>query len=140
MTYFLAKTDPESYSIDQLEAEHRTTWDGVRNAQALRAIREMHPGDRVFIYHSLSGEAGIVGLAKVVSEPRPDPADPKLTVIEFKFLTRLEPVTSLKEIKDSALFNDWALVRQSRLSTMSVPNSFVEWMRAKHGSLHFPEV
>lgn len=140
MRYFLAKTDPESYSIDQLEAEHRTIWDGVRNAQALRAIREMHPGDRVFIYHSLSGEAGIVGLAKVVSEPRSDPADPKLTVVEFEFLTRIKPVTTLKEIKSSGLFNDWALVRQSRLSTMSVPDSFVDWMCAKQGSLHFPEV
>ncbi len=140
MKYFLAKTDPESYSIDRFEVEHRTVWDGVRNAQALRAIREMHAGDRVFIYHSLSGEAGIVGLAKVVSEPCADPADPKLTVVEFEFLTRLEPETTLKEIKASGLFNDWALVRQSRLSTMSVPDAFVAWMRARHGRLHFPEV
>ncbi|MDQ6662960.1 MAG: EVE domain-containing protein [Acidobacteriota bacterium] len=140
MKYFLAKTDPESYSVDQFEAEHRTIWDGVRNAQALRAIREMHAGDRVFIYHSLKGDAGIVGLAKVVSEPRADSTDPKLTVVEFEFLTRLDPATTLKEIKASGLFNDWALVRQSRLSTMLAPDAFVGWMRAKHGSLHFPEV
>ena len=140
MKYFLAKTDPESYSIDQLEAEGRTVWDGVRNAQALRAIREMHSGDHVFIYHSLSGAAAVVGLATVVSDPRPDPKDAKLAVIEFKFLRRLDPPTTLKEIKDSGLFNDWALVRQSRLSTMAAPDSFVEWMRKHYGQLHFPEV
>ncbi len=52
MRYFLAKTDPETYSVDQLEKETRTTWDGVTNPQAVRAIREMQPGDKVFIYHS----------------------------------------------------------------------------------------
>jgi len=52
MKYFLAKTDPETYSIDDLEREQRTTWDGVTNAQAVRAIREMRPGDRIFVYHS----------------------------------------------------------------------------------------
>ncbi len=140
MNYFLAKTDPESYSIDQLEAEGRTVWDGVRNAQALRAIREMHPGDVVFVYHSLSGAAAVVGLAKVVSDPRPDPKDPKLTVIEFEFSERLAPPTTLKEIKESGLFDDWALVRQSRLSTMPAPGAFVDWMRHRYSTLHFPEV
>jgi len=48
-TYFLAKTDPETYSMDQLESDRQTVWDGVRNPQALRAIREMKSGDRVFI-------------------------------------------------------------------------------------------
>ena len=140
MKYFLAKTDPESYSIDQFEAEGRTIWDGVRNPQALRAIREMHPGDLVFMYHSMSGAAAVVGLAKVVSEPRPDPQDAKLTVVEFEFTRRLDPPVTLKEIKESRLFDDWALVRQSRLSTMAAPDAFVEWMRHRYGKLHFPEV
>ena len=52
MKYFLAKTDPETYSIDQLEKEKKTVWDGVMNPQSVRAIREMRPGDKVFIYHS----------------------------------------------------------------------------------------
>lgn len=140
MKYFLAKTDPETYSIDQFEAEGRTIWDGVRNAQALRAIREMSPGHLVFIYHSLSGAAAVVGLAKVVSAPRSDPKDPKLAVVEFEFTRRLDPPTTLKEIKDSGLFSDWALVRQSRLSTMAAPDSFVAWMRHRYDALHFPEV
>ena len=132
MNYFLAKTDPQTYSIDNLARDRKTVWDGVRNAQALRAIREMHPGDRVFIYHSM-GDACIVGMAKVASLPRPDPTDAKLTVVDFEFLTTLEPPTTLHEIKESGLFPDWALVRQSRLSTMSAPAAFVEWMRKRYG-------
>ena len=132
MNYFLAKTDPETYSIDDLARDRKTVWDGVRNAQALRAIREMRPGDRVFIYHSM-GDACIVGLAKVASEPRPDPRDAKLTVVDFEFLTRLDPPTTLREIKQSGLFPAWALVRQSRLSTMSALPAFVEWMRKRYG-------
>ena len=69
MRYFLAKTDPETYSIDQLEKEKKTTWDGVTNPTAVRAIREMKPGDKVFIYHS-GGNSAILGLAKVVREAR----------------------------------------------------------------------
>jgi predicted RNA-binding protein with PUA-like domain len=131
MNYFLAKTDPEAYSIENLEKDRKTVWDGVRNPQALRAIRDMRTGDRVFIYHSM-GEAAIMGLAAVVSEPRPDPKDAKLTVVGLEFLTRLNPPVTLREIKKSHLFDDWALVRQSRLSTMAAPKAFVEWMRKKH--------
>lgn len=132
MNYFLAKTDPETYSIENLARDHKTVWDGVRNAQALRAIREMRPADRVFMYHSM-GDACIVGMAKVASEPRPDPKDAKLTVVDFEFLNMLEPPTTLREIKESGLFPDWALVRQSRLSTMSAPPAFVEWMKKRYG-------
>jgi len=132
MNYFLAKTDPETYSIENLAADRKTVWDGVRNPQALRAMRDMRPGDRVLIYHSM-GDARIVGMAKVTSPPRPDPKDEKLTVVDFEFLSLLEPPTTLREIKESGLFADWALVRQSRLSTMSVPQAFVEWMRKRYG-------
>jgi len=131
MNYFLAKTDPETYSVENLEKDGKTVWDGVRNPQALRAIREMHPGDRVFLYHS-QGEAAVVGLAKVISEPRPDPKDAKLTVVDLEFLKRLDPPTTLREIKESHLFDDWSLVRQSRLSTMRAPDAFAEWMRKKY--------
>src|SRR5262245_2536170 len=110
--YFLAKTDPETYSIDSLERDRTTVWDGVRNPQALRAIRAMRPGDRVFIYHS-QGAAQIVGLAEVVSEPRPDPKDAKLAVVEFRYAGRVNPPVTLREIKESQLFDDWSLVRQS---------------------------
>jgi predicted RNA-binding protein with PUA-like domain len=131
MKFFLAKTDPETYSIADLARDHKTAWDGVRNPQALRAIREMRPGDKVFIYHSM-GNAAVVGWAKVASEPQPDPRDAKLTVVDFEFLGNLDPPTTLREIKESKEFDDWALVRQGRLSTMAAPETFVAWMRARY--------
>jgi len=131
MAYFLAKTDPETYSIDQLEKEKRTVWDGVNNPQAVRAIREMKTGDKVFIYHS-GGLSAVVGLAKVVSESRPDPKNPKSAVADFEYAGRIDPPVTLAEIKQSKLFDDWALVRQGRLSTMAAPEKFVEWMRKKY--------
>ena len=131
MAYFLAKTDPEHYSIADLERDGTTVWDGVRNAAALQAIRAMRPGDEVLIYHS-QGEAAIVGLARVVSEPRPDPDDPKSWVVDLTFVRRLEQPVTLREIKDSHRFDDWALVRQGRLSTMGVPANVVAWLHEKH--------
>ncbi|HEY4364903.1 MAG TPA: EVE domain-containing protein [Bryobacteraceae bacterium] len=130
MNYFLAKTEPATYSIEMLERDKKTTWDGVTNAQAVRAIKEMRPGDRVFIYHS-GGVSAIVGLAVVRSEPRDDPKNPKSAVVELEFSKRIDPPVTLKEIKESNKFGDWALVRQGRLSTMAVPQKFVDWMEKR---------
>lgn len=129
--YFLAKTDPDTYSIDNLEHEKRTAWDGVSNPQAVRAIRDMKPGDYVFVYHS-GGQSQIVGLAVVKSDARDDPKNPKSAVVDLEFLGRLEPPTTLAEIKQSRKFDDWALVRQGRLSTMAAPQIFVDWMKVRY--------
>ena len=131
MNYFLAKTDPDTYSIGDLEREKQTSWDGVTNPQAVRTIREMKPGDRIFLYHS-GGESAVLGLANVVSQPRPDPKNPKSAVVDVAFAGRLDPPTTLAEIKQSGEFNDWALVRQGRLSTMSAPAKFVAWMKKRY--------
>jgi predicted RNA-binding protein with PUA-like domain len=128
LTYFLAKTDPESYSVDQLERDRQTVWDGVRNPQALRVIREMKAGDRVFLYHSM-GNAAIVGVADITASGRDDPGDPRLAVADFRFRGRIDPPVTLKEIKESGKFDDWSLVRQSRLSTMKAPEDFVRWIK-----------
>ena len=129
--YFLAKTDPETYSIEQFAKDRETVWDGVRNAQALRAIRAMKTKDRVFIYHSMK-DAGVVGLAEVVSNPQDDAEDSKLATVRLRLVARFEQPVSLREIKASGLFDEWALVRQSRLSTMAAPEEFADWMRAKY--------
>jgi predicted RNA-binding protein with PUA-like domain len=134
MSYFLAKTDPETYSIDDFERDQRTVWDGVTNAQAVRVIRAMRPGDRVFVYHS-GGVSSVVGIAQVKSQPRDDPRNPKSAVVDLEFLGRLEPPLSLAEIKQSNRFDDWALVRQGRLSTMAAPEKFVEWIRPRYPRL-----
>ena len=131
MNYFLAKTEPGTYSIDDLERDRHTVWDGVTNAQAVRAIREMRPGDLVFIYHS-GGVSSVVGLSVVRSQPGDDPKNPKSALVELEFAGRLEPPVTLAEIKQSGKFNDWALVRQGRLSTMAVPEKFVAWIRARY--------
>ena len=130
MKYHLAKTEPGTYSIDDLERDHKTTWDGVTNPQAVKNIREMAAGDRVFIYHS-GGVSAIVGLAAVKSPSRDDPKNPKSAVVDLEYVGRVDPPVTLTEVKQSGKFDDWALVRQSRLSTMPAPEKFVEWMRKK---------
>ncbi|MEO5923339.1 MAG: EVE domain-containing protein [Bryobacteraceae bacterium] len=131
MTYYLAKSEPATYSIDDLQRDKQTVWDGVTNAQAVRSILAMRPGDKVFFYHS-GGVSSIVGLATVKSAGKPDPKNPKSAVAELAFAAKLEPPTTLAEVKGSKLFEDWALVRQSRLSTMAAPDSFVIWMKKRY--------
>lgn len=131
MKYFLAKTDPETYSIEDFEKEKVTTWNGIRNAAAIQALKAMKKGDRVLIYHS-QGEGVIRGLAEVVGNSRPDLKDDRSWLIDFKLIRKFaEPYVSLKEIKATNLFNDFKLVRISRLSTMDVPEKFIQWLKKK---------
>jgi predicted RNA-binding protein with PUA-like domain len=133
MNYFLAKSEPGVYSIDDLKRDKTTVWDGIKNPQALQAVRSMKPGDRLFIYHS-GGVSAIVGLAEITSESRPDPKNPRSAVVDVTYIAHLDPPTTLAEIKQSKLFEDFALVRQSRLSTMAVPAKFVSWLRKRYPS------
>ena len=128
MAYFLAKTDPDTYSIDDLKRDGKTAWDGVRNPAAVNFIKTMKPGDTVIIYHSQNDKA-VVGLAKVVSEARPDPKDDRSWVADFEYVKHARRPVTLKEIKESHEFDDWALVRMGRLSTMSAPDEFWKWLQ-----------
>jgi predicted RNA-binding protein with PUA-like domain len=129
MNYFLAKTDPETYSIDQLEKDKETTWDGVTNPQAVIFLKQMKKGDKILIYHS-QGQASIVGLAEVVGNSRPDPKNPKTWLVDFKFIKRFpEPYITLKQIKETGKFDDMRLVYQGRLSTMDLPEKFITWLK-----------
>ncbi len=131
MNYFLAKTDPSTYSIDDLEKEKKTVWNGIRNPQAVKAIKLMKKGDKVLIYHS-QGQGTIRGLAEVVADNRMDYTDERSWLVDFKFIKRFpEPFITLKEIKASGLFNDLALVRQGRLSTTQVPSKLIVWLKKK---------
>jgi predicted RNA-binding protein with PUA-like domain len=114
--------------VEDFQNEGVSVWSGVKSPQALKYIRSMQPGDRVFIYHS-TGQSAIVGLAEVISEPEPDPKIKKSWMVEMEFLQMISPPVTLKEIKQSGLFEDFRLVYQSRLSTMDVPENFVEWLR-----------
>jgi predicted RNA-binding protein with PUA-like domain len=133
VAYFLAKTEPSTYSIDDLKRDKKTEWDGVRNPAAVNAIKAMKPGDKVIIYHT-GGEKAIVGLAEVTSTARPDPNDDRSWVADFKYVSHAKHPVTLKEIKDSHKFDDLPLVRMGRLSTMSVPDAFVKWLE-KQGTL-----
>lgn len=126
--YFLAKTDPQTYSIDDLERDGTTAWDGVRNPAAVGAIKAMKPGDTVIIYHS-QPHAAVAGLAKVVSPPRPAKNDIRSWVADFKYVKHARRRVTLRQIKESHEFDNWALVRQGRLSTMAAPMEFWKWLQ-----------
>ncbi len=128
--YWILKTEPSTYSYDQLEREGTTMWDGVRNALAVKHIGRMRRGDGALIYHS-GKEKAVVGEATITSAPYPDPAagDPKLLVVDLKAVGRLpEPVT-LKVIRADAAFADLALVRMPRLSV--VPATRAQWAKIR---------
>ncbi len=131
MNYFLAKSEPNVYSISDLERDGQTVWDGVRNAQAVAVIKTMQPGDLMLIYHS-GGEKAIVGVAEIISEPRPDPNEAKSWVVDVRYQGRIAPPVTLRQVKESGKFADFALVRHSRLSTMAAPVAFIDWLRSEH--------
>lgn len=118
-SYWIVKTEPSTYSFDELERAGKTVWDGVRNNLALKHLRAMNPGDRVLVYHS-GEQRAVVGMAEVTSTAYPDPKqhDPKLAVVELKAVGRLARPVPLAEIKKDRAFADLALVRIGRLSVM----------------------
>jgi predicted RNA-binding protein with PUA-like domain len=128
LTCWLLKSDPETYSFDDLERDGRTIWDGVRNNQALIYLRKMQKGDPVLVYHS-GGDKQVVGLAEIVGGPYPDPkqSDPKLVVVDLKPKQRFPRPVTLAQIKADGTFADFGLVRMSRLSVM--PVSLGVWER-----------
>lgn len=131
MNYYLAKTDPDTYSIEDFAKEKVTTWSGVRNPQAVMVLKAMEKGDKVFIYHS-GGEGSIRGLAEVVGKSRPDLKDAKSWLVDFKYLTAYtEPYVTIQDMRVIEKFKDFLLLRQSRLSTMAVPANIVAWLKQK---------
>jgi predicted RNA-binding protein with PUA-like domain len=128
MAYFLAKTDPDTYSTEDLKREGTTVWDGVRNPAAVNAIKTMKPGDAVLVYHS-GPHPAVVGLGEVASPPRPAKNDARSWVADIKYVRHAKRPVTLQEIKASHRFDDWALVRQGRLSTMAAPAAFWAWLQ-----------
>lgn len=121
MASWLLKTEPSTYSWQDLVRDRRTTWDGVRNAAALIAIRQMKAGDEAIIYHS-GGEKAVVGIAKIVKGAYADPngGDPKLAVVDVAAVRAVDPPVPLAAIKAVKGLAEFGLVRISRLSTMPV--------------------
>jgi predicted RNA-binding protein with PUA-like domain len=128
MSYWILKTEPSSYSFDQLERDKKAVWDGVKNNLALKHLREMKAGDQVLIYHT-GDERALVGRASVVSAPYADPRqkDPKLVVVDLAAGERLPKPVPLAAIKADRSLADLALVRMGRLSV--VPATAAQWQR-----------
>ena len=117
--HWIVKTEPSTYSFDDLARQKTAVWDGVKNNLALKHLRQMKPGDRVLVYHT-GDEKAVVGMAEVVSEPYPDPKqkDAKLTVVDLRPVGRLPRPVPLAQIKQDRAFADLGLVRMGRLSVM----------------------
>lgn len=121
MNFWLLKTEPEDFSIEDLKSEGKSMWDGVRNFKANKYIREMKDGDKAFIYHT-GKERQIVGIGIVVGQSYPDPTaeNDKFHAIDIAYLNTLQRPVTLKEIKQDPEFENWQLVTMSRLSVMPV--------------------
>ena len=123
VAYWLMKSEPASYSWDDLVRDGGTEWDGVRNNAARLHLKAMKPGDEAFFYHSMSDKA-VVGVMKIVREARPDPKDPDWVSVRVEPVRPVRPVT-LKDIKSEPRLAKMELIRQSRLSVAPVRDE--EW-------------
>ena len=113
------KTEPGTYSWDDLVRDKKTTWDGVRNFQARNNIKGMKKGDQVFIYHSGEDKA-IIGLASVAKEHYPDPKDNDWAVVDIAADKKLKKPITLAQIKADKRLTNMVLVKASRLSVQPV--------------------
>ncbi|MBX2867457.1 MAG: EVE domain-containing protein [Acidiferrobacterales bacterium] len=138
MQYWLMKSEPDAFSIDDLKAVKVEPWDGIRNYQARNFMRDqMRVGDKVFFYHSSCAEPGIVGIMRVHSKAYPDhtafdpsekyfdaksdPESPRWMMVDVKFSRKLKNPVTLAELKRHPELQDMKLLQKgNRLSIMPV--------------------
>jgi len=137
MAYWLMKSEPDTFSIDDLKAKKRENWDGVRNYLARNHLRAMQRGDQAFFYHSSCAVPGIVGITKIIREafpdptqfdpasdyhdPKSDPDDPRWSAVEVAYGRHTKRVITLTELKSLPALEDMPLIqRGARLSVMPV--------------------
>ena len=123
MAHWLMKSEPGSYSWDQLQRDGATEWDGVRNPAARLHLKAMKKGDEAFFYHS-GEERQIVGIMRITREGQPDPKDPNWVSVAVEPVRPFGPVT-LRQIKAEPKLAKMELIRQSRLSVAPVRDD--EW-------------
>ena len=156
MNYWLMKSEPDAFGIEDLKARENKTepWDGIRNYQARNFMRdEMNKGDQAFFYHSNCKEPGIVGIMEIASEPYPDPTqfdpdsgyydpkayfdEPRWILVDVRHVRDLDRVVTLREMKhDADSFGDFQLLKKgNRLSIMPVTeqqwNTVLEFEKRK---------
>lgn len=125
MAYWLMKSEPSSYSWDDLVRDGGTEWDGVRNNAARLHLKAMKKGDEAFFYASMTDKA-VVGIMRITREAQPDPRDADWVSVRVEAVQPIGPVT-LKDIKDEPKLAKMELIRQSRLSVAPVRDD--EWKR-----------
>ena len=144
-SYWLMKSEPDVYSIDDLERDGSTFWDGVRNYKARNNMRAMKVGDEVLYYHSNAKPPGVVGIARVCREAYPDPTqfdrkskyydekskkdDPRWSLVDIEFVSKLPHTVGLDDVKNEKALADMELMRYGRLSVQSVTKE--EFARVK---------
>ena len=135
--YWLMKSEPDAYSIENLEADVTTIWDGIRNYQARNFMRKMNIGDRVFFYHSNCKPPGIVGLMEVIDkniidptqfdqnskyfDPKSNRVSPRWDCVKVKFISKSKEILSLQELRSLFIEDDLIVVKKgNRLSIIPV--------------------
>jgi predicted RNA-binding protein with PUA-like domain len=151
MQYWLMKSEPDAFSIDDLKAVKVEPWDGIRNYQARNFMRDqMRVGDKIYFYHSSCDVPGIVGIMKVASKPYADPTafdvknkyydaksnpdDPRWILVDVRFVKKLKSVISLSELKQYPELEDMQLLKRgNRLSIMPVEQNHWEFIQTLIG-------
>lgn len=119
MNYWLVKTEPETYSFDNLMKDKKTVWDGIRNFQARSNLKKMEAGDTVLVYHT-GDEKAITGIARVVKAAYPEPKDNEWVAVDLAAEKKLKNPVTLAQIKSDKRLSDMVLVRAARLSVQPV--------------------
>lgn len=148
MRYWLMKSEPADYSIDDLARDGVTHWDGVRNYQARNLMRdELRVGDRVLFYHSNAEPPAVVGVAEVTREaypdhtqfdpddthfdPKSDPEDPRWIMVDVRFVEKLPREVGLPELKTYPELAGMVLLNRSRLSVQPVTEEEYDFILAR---------
>lgn len=147
--YWLMKSEPDVYSIDDLERDGSTCWEGVRNYKARNNMQAMSVGDEVLYYHSNASPPGVVGLARVCREAYPDhyafdpdhtyfdaksdEDDPRWYMVDIEFVAKFPEMVPLADVKAESALADMELVRYSRLSVQSVKKKEFERVKRMGG-------
>lgn len=129
MAYWLLKTEPGTYSWDDLKRDRKTAWDGIKNALALKHLRTASLGDEALLYHT-GKERRAMGIVRITKEHYPDPEkdDPKMSVVDIAIIKALKEPVTLEQIKADAAFKGWDLLRLSRLSFVPVPEKMWRYL------------
>jgi predicted RNA-binding protein with PUA-like domain len=122
--YWLMKSEPEEFSIDDLERDRSTSWEGVRNYQARNFMREMSAGDKVLFYASSAEPSGVTGVAEVTREARAEKKDPAWSMVDIGFVEKFAEVVPLETLKKTRGLENMVVTKKGvRLSVQPVAKS-----------------